>query len=190
MGAPQSFRSAFNGFHRQDVVNYLEYLNNKHNTQIGELTSELEFLRSKLANIQTNEELEQELEALRQERSALLERCQVLEESAASDASGQKEAALPEMAIPLSYEQQELEAYRRAERAERVANERAELIYHRANCVLDEACAQVDTLTGNIGTMSDEVLVKLQQLQQAVTQSKQTLKEAASILQSLRPEDK
>ena len=128
MSAPQSFRSAFNGFHRQDVVNYLEYLNNKHNAQIGELNSELEFLRNKLANLQSNEEMEQELEALRAERDALQERLQAMEEGKAPEAAEDMEN-LPAVDAK-DYAQQELEAYRRAERAERVANERAELIYH------------------------------------------------------------
>lgn len=185
MGAPQSFRSAFNGFHRQDVVNYLEYLNNKHNTQIGELNSELEFLRNKLATYSAQEEMEQELIRLRQERDELLAR---LGESAAEEAADEETPPVP--AAPGSYTDLELEAYRRAERAERLANERAELIYHRANAVLSEACSQVDDVTGRIGDMSDEILVKLQQLQQAVTDSKQSLKEAAAVLQSLRPENK
>ena len=33
MAAPQNFRSAFNGFNREDVVHYLEYLNSKHQNQ-------------------------------------------------------------------------------------------------------------------------------------------------------------
>ena len=48
MSAPQNFRSAFNGFHREDVVRYLEYINNKHLAQVNQLTSELEGLRGKL----------------------------------------------------------------------------------------------------------------------------------------------
>ena len=48
MSAPQKFRSAFNGFNREDVVRYLEYLNNKHTSEINRLTSEADFLRSKL----------------------------------------------------------------------------------------------------------------------------------------------
>ena len=48
MSTPQSFRSAFNGFNREDVVHYLEYLNTKHNNQINQLTAENESLRQQV----------------------------------------------------------------------------------------------------------------------------------------------
>ena len=40
-----NFRSALRGFNRQDVANYLEYLNNRHNTELTQLNTELEALR-------------------------------------------------------------------------------------------------------------------------------------------------
>ena len=48
MSASYNFRTAFNGFNREDVVHYLEYLNSKHTAQVNQLTSEADFLRSKL----------------------------------------------------------------------------------------------------------------------------------------------
>jgi len=45
MSAPQNFRSAFNGFNREDVVQYLEYINTKHKNQIDQLTAENQELR-------------------------------------------------------------------------------------------------------------------------------------------------
>ena len=47
MAAPQNFRTAFNGFHKEDVVRYLEYINSKHSAQVNQLTSEADFLRSR-----------------------------------------------------------------------------------------------------------------------------------------------
>ena len=49
MAASQNFRSAFNGFNREDVAHYLEYINTKHTNQINQLTAENEELRSRLA---------------------------------------------------------------------------------------------------------------------------------------------
>ena len=46
MAAPQNFRSAFNGFNREDVVQYLEYIHAKYKTQIDQLTAENEELRT------------------------------------------------------------------------------------------------------------------------------------------------
>ena len=52
MAAPQNFRSAFNGFNRQDVVHYLEYINTKHQDQINSLTAETEDLHRQLEELQ------------------------------------------------------------------------------------------------------------------------------------------
>ncbi len=64
MAQPQNFRSAFNGFNREDVVRYLEYLNAKHQNQINQLTAEAEELRSRLSN---------QTEAVIQDRTASLQ---------------------------------------------------------------------------------------------------------------------
>ena len=75
MDAPQSFRSAFNGFNRQDVVHYLEYINTKHQTQVNELTAEADDLRRQLEDLQAKTtqvaELEARLAAMTEERNAL-----------------------------------------------------------------------------------------------------------------------
>ena len=75
MDAPQSFRSAFNGFNRQDVVHYLEYINTKHQTQVNELTAEADDLRRQLEDLQAKTtqvaELEAQLAAMTEERDAL-----------------------------------------------------------------------------------------------------------------------
>ena len=47
MAAQQNFRSAFNGFNREDVAHYLEYINTKYTNQINQLTAENEELRSR-----------------------------------------------------------------------------------------------------------------------------------------------
>ena len=65
MPAPQNFRSAFNGFNREDVVRYLEYINAKHAAQVSQLTSEADYLRSKAENQPDVTALEQERDALR-----------------------------------------------------------------------------------------------------------------------------
>ena len=42
MATIQHFRTALGGFNRQDVVNYIEYLNNQHNSQIQQLNTQLQ----------------------------------------------------------------------------------------------------------------------------------------------------
>jgi hypothetical protein len=82
---------------------------------------------------------------------------------------------------------EELEAYRRAERIEREARERSELVYFQANSVLTEAFAKVDTIANDITDMADQVMRQLTQLQISVSSSKQALQDAASIMGTIRP---
>ena len=147
MAAAQNFRSAFNGFNREDVVHYLEYLNAKHTNQINQLTAENEALRAQvdsLPELESQQLLVASLEEKCAELTRLLEaaqaRCEELEQAAAqkTDAAPAQEPALSPIASD------ELEAYRRAERIEREAKERAELVYFQANSVLTEATAKVD----------------------------------------------
>ena len=46
MAAPQNFRSALNGFNREDVVHYLEYINTKYQNQIDQLIAENQELQN------------------------------------------------------------------------------------------------------------------------------------------------
>jgi len=51
MNEPQTFRSAFNGFHREDVVNHIAYMTNKHESLVKDLRSENETLRTELEEL-------------------------------------------------------------------------------------------------------------------------------------------
>ena len=53
MAEKHNFRSAFNGFHREDVVKYIEFITSKHNTQVNQLTAENDQLRTKLARAES-----------------------------------------------------------------------------------------------------------------------------------------
>ena len=50
MAVTHNFRGAFNGFNREDVVHYIEYLNTKHTAQINQLRSEMDELRKAAAD--------------------------------------------------------------------------------------------------------------------------------------------
>ena len=184
MDAPQSFRSAFNGFNRQDVVHYLEYINTKHQTQVNELTAEADDLCRQLEDLQAKTtqvaELEAQLSAMTEERDAL--RAQVEQMQAAEPVQEPQ----PEMDGG-SQVADELDSYRRAQQVERSARERAELVYHQANGVLNEAIAKVDAATAEITVKTDEAMSQLTQLQMAVSTSKQALQDAVSLMNTIRP---
>ena len=193
MAAPQNFRSAFNGFNREDVVHYLEYINTKHNNQINQLTSENQELR---AAAQQPVEDQSELVASLQEQCAELTAQLESERSRCAELTGKLEAlelrcqeleAKPEVPAAAALASEELEAYRRAERIEREARERADLVYFQANGVLKEASAKVDGISADITDMADQVMRQLTQLQMAVSSSKQALQDASSIMSTIRP---
>ena len=49
MASEYRFRGAFNGFNREDVVRYLEYVNTKHNALVNQLRSENQALKEELS---------------------------------------------------------------------------------------------------------------------------------------------
>lgn len=52
----QNFRTAFRGFHQEDVVNYLEFMNNQYTIRVNQITSEVDYLRKKLSGSSSGEE--------------------------------------------------------------------------------------------------------------------------------------
>ena len=198
MSTPQNFRSAFNGFNREDVVHYLEYINTKHNNQISQLSAENQELRTALEQRPEEDhtelveslqnqctDLTEQLEAERNRCAELTARLEALQ--AQYDALSQQTPPAEPAEVMSALATEELEAYRRAERIEREARERAELVYFQANGVLKEASAKVDGISADITDMADQVMLQLTQLQIAVSSSKQALQDASSIMSSIRP---
>lgn len=195
MAAPQNFRSAFNGFNREDVVHYLEYINSKHTNQINQLTAENQELRA--AAQQPAQDLQELVESLQAQCAELTAQLKA-EKSANAELTGKLEALenrcseLEKAEAPAAdartvLASEELETYRRAERIEREARERADLVYYQANGVLTEATAKVENISADITDMADQVIRQLSQLQMAVSSSKQALQDATSIMNTIRP---
>ena len=197
MATPQNFRSAFNGFNREDVVHYLEYINTKHNNQLSQLTAENQELRA-AAQKQPAQDLQELVESLQAQCAELTAQLEA-EKAANAELNGKLEAlearcselenveahAAAETLSTLASE--ELETYRRAERIEREAKERADLVYYQANGVLSEATAKVEGISSDITDIADQVMRQLTQLQMAVSSSKQALQDATSIMNTIRP---
>ena len=186
--AQQTFRSALNGFHREDVVRYIEFLNAQHAAEITQLNSELAFLRSKAeqevpaptetACTDNSELIEQQAARIRE----LFDRCKEQEQEI------EKLKADLEQAAGKPSVEEELETYRRAERIERMARERAEQMYNQANAVLADAAVKADETAALIAQMSGNVMGQLNELQAAVAGSSQSLRDTAAALYSIRPD--
>lgn len=162
MAGIHNFRTALGGFNREDVVAYIEYMNNQHNAQIAQLTTQLQNAEEALAQAKAAapEDLAAQLQAA-QERCAQLE-AQLAEKPCLSGS--------------------ELEAYRRAERAERMAQERAAQIYAQANAVLADATAKAETAANGLKATAQQIAGQLEQAQQE-------LQSAVTAMYAIRPEE-
>lgn len=204
MAAPQTFRAAFNGFNREDVVHYIEYLNARHSTEMNQQKSELQSLKAELAQAQelaaahlSPEEtaettdrcaaLEQDCARLREELEEARCRCAALEQTR-DQLAAELESVKNQLTQTHAADAKELEAYRRAERVERMAQERAAQVYRQTAEVLSDATAKVDGVAGQIGDFTQQVTGQLTQLQSAVVSSKTVLHDAAAAIAALRPE--
>lgn len=197
MAVTLNFRSALGGFNREDVVHYIEYMNSKHTGQVNQLEGEAEELRRKLEQLQAVPDLSQELNelkaqleaaqeleaALTQEREQLKAELATARDEIETMKASQAEAAAVKVAA------MELEAYRRAEQAERKAKARAEQIYQQAVGTLAEATSQVDTAANRFRQVAEQVNAQLSQLQTAVDGSKNALLDAATTMYSIHPEE-
>ena len=166
MAAVKQFRSAFNGFNREDVVRYIELLNNQHANAIAQLTSQLQTAQAQAAD-----------PALQEKLSAAEARCAQLE----AELEDLKNAASTKAT------EQELEAYRRAESAERVARERAQQIYAQANAVLADVTVKVESASAQAGAAAEQILAQLDTYRQTIAGTKDAFAEAVATLYAIRP---
>lgn len=191
-----NFRSSLHGFNRQDVANYLEYLNNRHAAQVNQLNTDLEALRRQAeapaedpqrAALETRcQELEQQLAAARKERDEALAQKEAVEQKLEAAQLDREEALLRSSGEKLDANR-ELEAYRRAERTERVARERAEQVYSETSTVLTQASNRIEAALRQMTGISQQVTGQLDTLQTAIASSRLALQDAAQTIDKLKP---
>ena len=191
-----NFRSSLHGFNRQDVANYLEYLNNRHAAQVNQLNTDLEALRRQAeapaedpqrAALETRcQELEQQLAAARKERDEALAQKEAVEHKLEAAQRDREEALLRSSGEKLDANR-ELEAYRRAERTERVARERAEQVYSETSTVLTQASNRIEAALRQMTGISQQVTGQLDTLQTAIASSRLALQDAAQTIDKLKP---
>lgn len=178
----QNFRSALGGFNREDVVHYIEYMNNKYAAQLNQMKTEIQTLQAELSDQrqinQDNAEVKVQLDKAK-ERIVQLE--EALEEAQKPVAPVVVQA--PQPAITAD----ELEAYRRAERAERRAAERVAQIYEQANAALADAAVRADNSATQVSQFADALNLQVQQLLGAIASGKNSLQDAAAAMYAIRP---
>lgn len=292
-----NFRSAFNGFNREDVVHYIEYLNANHENQLKQLQADLAAAQKESAlpraeDFNLKEQLMQQeaiIGALNAEKDELVGRCAQLEATLAAG-NGQKDAlkdrcvqqealvsslhgenkALREKCAQLeaqlaacanqcnstadaqleaklaamtaerdvaqsvkaqleariaalsaekdvivatnaqletklamavaekdiaigaksqlsSCAEEELAAYRRAERVEREANERANAIYRHLHNALQDTAAKTEGAVTNLDGITDQVTAQFNSLRDALFASKSYMEQSLASLEEIRP---
>ncbi len=166
MTAPQRFRSAFNGFNKEDVVNYIEYLNNRYTAQLDQLKNQLQETQGSVsADV---------VAGLQAQLDAALLRCAELEE---------KVNATQDVSVS-----RELEAYRRAEEAERKAHERAQAIYAHAQSTMDDVSAMAEAAAEEFNQVAERTSLQLKEYQDSIFTTVNNFKTAVSTLSTIKPE--
>ena len=181
MAVSYSFRKALNGFHREDVVRHIEYINTKHANQINQFKAELESQERELQQLR-------KLLGVKEQLDALQVYCTDLEQKNAQ-LNLQLEEERTQRTAVVNRNEEELEAYRRAERLERQARQRAEQLCEKANGIVSDAGGKVDLSAQRISQMADQVAIQLAELRQEILGGKDALQEASAALSALRTEE-
>lgn len=166
MAETQRFRSAFNGFNREDVVNYIEYLNNRYTAQIEQLNNQLQESKDSVSP--------DVILGLQAQLDAALMRCAELENQLRDK---------PESTVT-----KELEAYRRAEEAERRAYERANGIYAQAQTALECATTMAESAAEEFNQVADRTTQQLKEYQSSISATVESFKAAAASLNAVKSE--
>ena len=180
MAEARNFRSALNGFNREDVVRYIEFLNAKHTALVNQLTSEKQSLANELQALKAapaeSTVSAAEYDAVVQERDALRAQLEQIRAEAADTA--RKNIA-----------DEELAAYRRAEQAEREARERSRQMYRQAAATLADANAKVADSAALLDALSGKLTLQMSELQAAVANSRATLQDTADAISAIGSEE-
>lgn len=198
----QNFRRSISGFNREDVVQYIEFINNRHAAQVNQLKTELATANEELAAAREKAERCTELETALEEVTAERDSLQVRVENADPRLQEELDAAREELAtvkkqleqtrVDLQFArsaEMELESYRRAERFERLARDRVNQLYAQANATLEQAAADSEDAAGQIGQIADSMTQQLGQMQTLLEKSKQTIRDTADAMKAIRPID-
>lgn len=202
MTEPQTFRSAFNGFHREDVVNHIAFMTNKHEIQVNQLRAEADSLRTELEELRSADvqdcmdrvtELEEELSARDAELTAARQALEAAnlriaeqeEQLAALRAQGGSGSAAAESS---DWGELRALAQRRAEVAENDARARINELYDDATEALRAASTGLGATTDTFEMLAEKFRADLVELMEAVKIGRNSLSAAATTLDCLRPE--
>lgn len=204
----EGFRTQLKGFHREDVINFIQQQTQEHERRVRTMQEEIARLQGELndaraeaerahgaqeAEAETTQEelaqasercaeLEAENAAAREEIARLTKRCEALEEAAEKqpELAAEEKPAAEE---PENYKELELAAYRRAELAERMAKERAAASDEQMKRILALTDERLMHTSQDFQTLLETFTKDFEQLRQVIRSAQALVAESAGGLQ-------
>lgn len=202
----EGFRTQLKGFHREDVINFIQQQTQEHERRVRTMQEEIARLQGELndaraeaerahgaqeAEAETTQEelaqasercaeLEAENAAAREEIARLTKRCEALEEAKQPESAAEEKPAAEE---PENYKELELAAYRRAELAERMAKERAAASDEQMKRILALTDERLMHTSQDFQTLLETFTKDFEQLRQVIRSAQALVAESAGGLQ-------
>lgn len=203
----EGFRTQLKGFHREDVINFIQQQTQEHERRVRTMQEEIVRLQGELNDARTEAErahgaqeaeaettqeelaqasercaeLEAENAAAREEIARLTKRCEALEEVAKQPEPAAEEK--PAAEEPENYKELELAAYRRAELAERMAKERAAASDEQMKRILALTDERLMHTSQDFQTLLETFTKDFEQLRQVIRSAQALVAESAGGLQ-------
>lgn len=204
----EGFRTQLKGFHREDVINFIQQQTQEHERRVRTMQEEIGRLQGELNDARTEAErahgaqeaeaettqeelaqasercaeLEAENAAAREEIARLTKRCEALEEAVAKQPEPAAEEK-PAAEEPENYKELELAAYRRAELAERMAKERAAASDEQMKRILALTDERLMHTSQDFQTLLETFTKDFEQLRQVIRSAQALVAESAGGLQ-------
>lgn len=166
----QKFRSALGGFNREDVVQFIQSITARHETELNELRDD-------------NRRLENARQAQEAESGALKAEIAKLQAALTESQAKLNEAAAQAPQCP-DWKGEELAAYRRAEEVERQSRERAAQLHNSLTALIADASVQMDESSAALSEVMERLNADLMALRSAMDGGKAVLSDTAASLRA------
>lgn len=181
------FRSSMGGFKRSDVTNYIESLCAGHHQATKKMQEEKEALSAQLAQVSLQLEEQTAAAAALQQKLAETETALAVAEESLTEAltmmDEQKAEDVPD------YPSMELDAYRRAEAAERLASERAARLRQRLDDLIATVSARYEQSGQELQVLSEDLQTNLRRLQETLSDLEVAFNETSTGFDNLEDEE-
>lgn len=185
------FRSSVGGFNRSDVANYIEALSMGHQQATKKLREENADLSAQLAQLHLQLDEQTAAKEALQEKLTQTETALTSTETALNEAMVMLDELQPAPAPEQTpdYAAMELEAYRRAEAAERLALDRSARMRQKLGDLLAGVTARYEASGQEIQVLSEDLRNNLQRLQETLSDLELVFDDTNAGFEALEDED-